>query len=57
MHKKKRTNPEVRTYLLRRREAAEEVVDRVRVFSKAYNRAVDEIEEIDELLGNEEIRG
>lgn len=46
-------DPEVRAYLLRRYETVEEVVDRSRVFSKKYNEAVDELEELGELLGIE----
>lgn len=40
----------VRGYLRRRLEALHEIVDTVRVFGKRYNAAVDELEEIEELL-------
>ena len=40
----------VRGYLRRRLEALQEIVDTARVFGKRYNAAVDELEEIEELL-------
>ena len=40
----------VRGYLRRRLEALQEIVDTARVFGKRYNAAVDELEEIKELL-------
>jgi hypothetical protein len=47
----KRLDPEVRGYLLRRREAVHEVVDTVPVFRKRYNAACDELEELNDILG------
>lgn len=45
--------PEVRGYLGRRRELLQQVIDTVRVFSRRYNAACDELEEVEELLGIE----
>ena len=42
--------PEVRGYLQRRYEKVQEAVDTSRVFGKRYNAAVDELEELQELL-------
>ena len=42
-----------RAYLQRRLDELEEVIDRVGVFTKRYNAAVDELEEVEELLGAE----
>lgn len=47
---REKIEPEIRGYLLRRHEAAQEVIDNVRVFSKKYNDAVDDLEEIEDLL-------
>lgn len=38
-------------YLLRRVETLTEIIDSVPVFSKRYSAAVDELEEVEELLG------
>ena len=40
----------LRSYLLRKAEEQRGVIDNVRVFSKRYGAAVDELEEIEELL-------
>ncbi len=40
----------VRGYLSRRMEALQETIDTVPVFSKRYNAAVDELEEIEEAV-------
>jgi len=40
----------LRGYLLRRAEALMEIVDTSRVYGKRYNAAVDELEEVEELL-------
>ena len=37
-------------YIYRRAEALQEVIDTAHVFSKRYNTAVDEMEEVEELL-------
>jgi hypothetical protein len=50
MKKSRGIDPAVRGYLLRRYEALEEIIDSVRVFSKKYNAAVDDLEEIEALL-------
>ena len=50
----KQIEPEIRGYLLRRHKAAQEIIDKVKVFSKKYNDAVDDLEEIEDLLQNAE---
>lgn len=42
---------EVRASLLRRLQAAEARIDRVKVFGRAYNQACDEVEDVEEQLG------
>jgi hypothetical protein len=41
----------IRGYLLRRRDELYAVIDRVGVFTKRWGDAVDELEEVEELLG------
>jgi hypothetical protein len=47
----RKLDPEVRGYLMRRFQAAQDVIDTVPVFSKRYHTAVDELEEVADLLG------
>ncbi len=44
----------VRGYLSRRLEALQEIIDTSRVFGKDYNAAVDELEEVEELLDDDQ---
>ena len=44
-----------RGYLLRRRDGLYAVIDRVGVFTKRWSEAVDELEEVEELLGLESL--
>ncbi len=42
---------EIRAYLTRKAQAQQVIIDSVPVFSKRYGTAVDELEEIEDLLG------
>lgn len=53
MSAERRMDREVRGYLQRRLDILRDVVESARVFSKKYNDALDELEELGELLGVE----